>query len=362
MGATEDAASGRPARPGGIAPHGARSSQSALVEVDHFVWDELLERLGCADIYLLAGYLDSGRVLEGGRPVLLHLSEDGGDVVFPLLLRALSSSEGFDVTTPYGYGGPVATGPEPPTRRFWELYGDWCGANGIVTTFIRFHPLFANQRDAGAGVRVERLAGTVGWRLQVPDLFDAMHPNHRRACRRARNAGVSVSVHASPASLAAFAELYEVTMRRVEADEFYFFPPDYWEALESRLRGRIALVEAEEGGEVVASALCFVTPPWLHYHLGATADRGRELGASNLLFYEAASWARDRGYERFHLGGGVGAREDSLLTFKRRFDPSAGLLDFAVGKAVHDTAAYKDLTGRAADDLDGFFPAYRSPA
>jgi serine/alanine adding enzyme len=331
-----------------------------LAEIDHSDWDELLARLGCADVYLLDGYVESARMLEGGRPVLVHLSEAGGDVVFPLLVRELPTGGGFDVTTPYGFGGPVVTGPEPPTRRFWELYGEWCRATGVVTTFIRFHPLFANQRDAGAGVLVERLAGTVGWRLQAPDLFGAMHPAHRRACRRARKAGVTVSVRESPGSLASFVELYEVTMRRVEASEFYFFPPGYWELLEARLRERILLVDAEVEGEVVASALCFATPPWLHYHLGATADRGRALGASNLLFYEAAAWARERGFERFHLGGGVGAREDSLLTFKRRFDPDGGLLDFAVGKAVHDAVAYEALTGRDSDDLDGFFPAYRA--
>ncbi len=95
-------------------------------------------------------------------------------------------------------------------------------------------------------------------------------------------------------------------MRRVGAADFYLFGEPYWDAL-VRLGERLVVFEAEEGGEVLASALCFATPPWLHYHLGATADRGRELGASNLLFYEAASWARERGYERFHLGGGVGA-------------------------------------------------------
>ncbi|MGH3038864.1 MAG: GNAT family N-acetyltransferase [Gaiellaceae bacterium] len=331
---------------------------NGLAEIEHEAWDDLLARLGCADVYLLDGFLESARVLEGGRPVLLHVADDGGDVVFPLLVRELPSGDGADVTTPYGYGGPVAAGPEPAVRRFWELYGEWCGANGVVTTFIRFHPLFANQRYAS--IHVERLAGTVGWRLEGPNLFEAMHPGHRRACRRASRAGVSVAVQESPDSLSGFVELYEVTMRRVEAAEFYFFPPGYWELLESRLRERLVLVEAEEGGEVVASALCFATPPWLHFQLGATSERGRELGASNLLFYETASWARERGFDRFHLGGGVGAREDSLLTFKRRFDPSGGLLDFAVGKAVHDPAAYRALTGRGADELDGFFPAYRA--
>jgi hypothetical protein len=32
---------------------------------------------------------------------------------------------------------------------------------------------------------------------------------------------------------------------------------------------------------------------------------------------------------------------------------------FAVGKAVHDPDVYRALTGRDADDVDGFFPAYR---
>ena len=331
---------------------------SDLVEIDAPVWDELLERLGCADVYLLRGYVESARVLEGGRPVLLHLSDAGGDVVFPLLVRELPSEGGLDATTPYGYGGPVATGADPPTPRFWELYGDWCRTVGVVTTFIRFHPLFANQRDAARAVHIEPLGRTVGWQLQVPDLFGGMHPAHRRACRRATRTGVSVSMREAPDDLTAFAALYEMTMRRVGAADFYLFGEPYWDAL-VRLGERLVVFEAEEGGEVLASALCFATLPWLHYHLGATADRGRELGASNLLFYEAASWARERGYERFHLGGGVGAREDSLFTFKRRFDPAGDLLEFAVGKAVHDPDTYRALASRASDDLDGFFPAYR---
>lgn len=332
---------------------------SGLAEIDSPGWDELLARLGCADAYLLRDYLESARVLEGGRPLLLHVSEPGGDVVFALLVRDLPSADGYDVTTPYGYGGPVATGSEPPTRRFWELYEAWCEANRVVTTFIRFHPLFANQRYAGPDVRVEQLAGTIGWALQLPDLFVGLHPAHRRACRRAGKAGVTVSAKEAPTDLSGFVELYDVTMRRVEAADFYLFPQPYWDALLG-LGERIVVFDASEGGDVLASALCFATPPWLHYHLGATADRGRALGASNLLFYEAAVWARERGYETFHLGGGVGAREDSLHTFKRRFDPGAGLLEFAVGKAVHDPEAYRELTGRAASELEGFFPAYRA--
>jgi hypothetical protein len=54
----------------------------------------------------------------------------------------------------------------------------------------------------------------------------------------------------------------------------------------------------------------------------------------------------------------VGGQEDSLLEFKRRFDPE-GTRQFAVGKAVHDPDAYRELSNRAEVSLEGFFPAYR---
>jgi serine/alanine adding enzyme len=334
---------------------------NGLLEVDPAAWNELLEQLGCADVYLLREYVESACLLERGRPVFLRFEENGADVVFPLLVRDLPGGEGLDATTPYGYGGPVAPGMDPPRERFWSRYQAWCETNGIVTTFIRFHPLFDNLRLASPPVHPELLAGTVGWRLDLPDLFAAMYGAHRTSCRKAERAGVVVDVTVCPPDLSPFVALYEATLRRLEADDFYRFPADYWSFLAERLRQWIVLFDAHESSEVVASALCFATPPWLHYHLAATAERGRALGASNLLLYEAARWARGRGFERFHLGGGVGGREDSLLSFKRRFDPG-GLLECAVGKIVHDAARYRALSGRDADDVAGFFPAYRTAA
>ena len=110
-------------------------------------------------------------------------------------------------------------------------------------------------------------------------------------------------------------------------------------------------------GAVVASALCLRGDRWLHYHLGATADAARDLGASNLLLYAAALWGQGQGLEEFHLGGGAGG-EDSLFAFKQRFSPE-GRREFWVGKLVHDEEAYRRLSGGAEIDYDGFFPAYR---
>ena len=332
--------------------------QRALEEVDPQAWDELLGELDRADAYLLREYVEGAGVLDAGQPTFLHLEGPGGHVLFACLVREIPGG-GLDVTTPYGYGGPVAAGEQPPVKHFYELYERWCSDHGIVTTFIRFHPLFANHRQAPPGIRVELLAPTIGWRLDGGrDLLAVMHSKHRNVVRKAAASGATVSAVEGPVDLAPFVELYEETMRRRDAAPFYFFPPAYWERL-SRLGEHLVVFDAVLDGELLASALCLSTRPWLHYHLSATSDRARTTGASNLLLFEVARWAQARGFSRFHLGGGLGGREDSLYEFKRRFDPE-GTCEAAVGKAVHDPERYAALAGDAG--LDGFFPAYRQPA
>ena len=88
----------------------------------------------------------------------------------------------------------------------------------------------------------------------------------------------------------------------------------------------------------------------------------RSLGASHLLLFAAARYGHENGYERLHLGSGVGTGGGSLLEFKRRFT-SSPLLEQWFGKGVHDLRRYRDLTGSTESSHDGFFPGYgRDPS
>jgi hypothetical protein len=301
-------------------------------ELDPDAWDALE-----LDAYYRRPYVEAAALLDQGRPFLLE--HDGA------YFAGIERVDPADVVTPYGYGGPTADG-------FWDAYEAWAKERGAVTTFVRFHPLYGNQR--GAPIHVDELAPTVAWRVDADrDLLAGLHFKHRNKVTKAEKAGATVGQHEG---LGEFVPLYEDTMRRLDADDFYFFEPAYWE----RLAGLpLVRFDAEIDGEVVASALCLATPPWLHYHLSGTTDAGRSTGSSALVLLEAARWAQANGYERFHLGGGLGGREDSLHHFKARFD-SGGLVPAAVGKAIHDEDAYRRLSGGEAS-YDGFFPAYRAP-
>ena len=340
-----------------MADESASDPQQSL-EVAVEDWDPLLKRIGLDDIYLRAPYLRLAATIETGQPVLLHLEREGGHVVCPLLVRHIPNSGLRDAITPYGYGGPVATGIEPPVRAFDAAWAAWCSEREVVTTFVRFHPLYANHElEQPAGMRVQALAGTVGWRLDTGDLLNHMHSKHRNAVRKAEREGVRVSVDEGPGTLQSFIPMYRSTMRRVGARASYCFSAEHWELMRSELGRELVFANAWQAGELVASALCLRAGPWIHYHLSASTESGRSLGATTAALYAIACWAQAAGCTRLHLGGGVGGQDDSLLAFKRRFDPEAGLLEAYVGSLVHDAARYDELTRNR--EIGEYFPAYR---
>jgi Acetyltransferase (GNAT) domain len=326
-----------------------------LVEVEPARWDAVLGQAGVTDVYYSRGFLAASAVLVDGAPVLLELPGQDGSVLFACLLRR----EPPDVVSPYGYGGPVGAGPDPPLERFPAAYEAWCRARGAVSSFVVFHPLTRSaESPASALFRRIPLGATVAWPLTGRDLFDGMHRHHRRLVRRAEGEGLEVTIDPAPTELVSFVALYETTMRRARASTFYFFPARYWRALLSGVA--LVRVDVRRGGRLLASVLGMGRPPWLHYHLGARSEADGRAGASHLALYRLAAWGRAHGFQTLHLGGGVGGREDSLFEFKLRFAPD-GRMAVAIGKAVHDTDRYRRLAGVDVVDWDGFFPAYREP-
>ncbi|MGK5110428.1 GNAT family N-acetyltransferase [Geodermatophilus sp. CPCC 205506] len=323
-------------------------------------WDELVRRLGGLDSYTRLAHHRVSALLEpaGTRPVLLHQVHPDGEVALPLLLRPLPEGGGWDATSAYGYGGPVATSPQAAAA-FGAALDAWARENEVVTTFLRLHPLLGNASLVPRGGDLEQRGCTVSWDVRPGrDLLSAMHPHHRRAVRKADRAGLEVVVR-RPSRLDEFRALYDVTMRRQRAEAYYFFPDAYWEALLTDAeRLGVVLVEGRLDGKLVAALLCCSEGAWLHYHLGASADAARAIGASNRCFLAAAEWAQARGTTRFHLGGGVGGDSaSSLFVFKHRFDPSTPALPFHVAKLVHDPDRYRELAGTGS--TSGFFPPWR---
>jgi GNAT superfamily N-acetyltransferase len=162
-------------------------------------------------------------------------------------------------------------------------------------------------------------------------------------------------------SLEAFRSIYDGTMRRLGADEFYLFPAEYYRALAEALGDRLGVALALRGGEPVGGALFLEDRRFAHYHLSGTTEAGRELKAGTLLVHAGAEWARDRGCELLHLGGGNSGTHP-LFAFKKSF--GGVTYTYAFATLVVDREGYDALVARRAEEAEpprpDFFPAYRA--
>lgn len=313
---------------------------------------------------------------ECDRVVCAAGEDDGGWVLFPLILRPLaaepwacSGEDRWDAVSPYGYGGPFAWGPGPrDDAAYWRAYADWCRQAGVVSTFARLS-LFPQQLAPLPGPAVAVAPNVViPLTRDLDALWRAYESNVRRWVQRAERAGLMVEIDREGARLDAFSSIYTHTMRRHSADAFYFFPRTFFASIAERLAGHFAFFHALSRGEVVSSDLVLLSADRGYFYLGGTLEEALRLGANYLIKHHAASWVLRQGRKALVLGGGH-PQSEGLLRYKRAFAPS-GEVPFQVACLVHDDAAYAELTaertafesrgGKSWCPRAGFFPAYRA--
>lgn len=331
-----------------------------LSEVPPEDWDRLMARLDALETYTCAAYSRASALLEpeGTRPQLLHFRDGTGELALPLLLRPIPGG-GWDATSAYGYGGPVARGHTDPAVLGTAL-DRWARRNGVVTTFLRLNPLLGNGRRVPPTAELIDAGNTVLWDVsRGRDLRAALHTDHRRNIRKAEAAGLVTTVVRRPASLEQFRALYETTMSRLGAEPFFHFPAAYFDALLIPDDVLVpVLVEAWLDGRMVAGLLCPETRQGLHAHLSAGDETARSVGASSRCYLAAGEWAQAQGLGWVHLGGGQGGDTSSTLyRFKRSIDRFGEPRVFQIAKIVHDRDRYRELSG--SDSTAGFFPPWR---
>ena len=291
--------------------------------------------------------------------------------LFPLLLRPLPfGEEGYDAATPYGYGGVLPLGPagslgSDPASEVRQLR-DWCVTNGVVCCLLRLHPLLGGP---------DQLSGTddVGIREHGPTT--AVDPRRidsasgrlegmskgRKADLTIARRELELSWEAGDDALESFRAVYDGAMERLGAGEFYLFPPEYYRVLREGLGERLGVALALHDGAPVGGALFLADRRFAHYHLSGTTDAGRELKAGTLLVHAGAEWARTRGSELLHLGGGTSGA-DSLFSFKKSF--GGDTFAYAFATLVADPERYDALVARRSEEPEPprpeFFPAYRA--
>jgi lipid II:glycine glycyltransferase (peptidoglycan interpeptide bridge formation enzyme) len=198
--------------------------------------------------------------------------------------------------------------------------------------------------------------------LSTEELWAQTRHDHRRDITRALRLGYIARMDEEWRHLASFIRVYEATMTRLSASRFYFFDVAYFEGLREALGESLHLCVVEKDGAIAAAGLFVETDGLVQFHLSGTDDAFRMVQSTKLMLHFVRGWAKDRGNQVLHLGGGVGASNDSLLSFKGGFSPLRH--PFATLRVVVDESDYRRLVAASDPDLDpgvrsGFFPLYR---
>ena len=93
-------------------------------------------------------------------------------------------------------------------------------------------------------------------------------------------------------------------MRRVNAEQTYFFGEDYFRRLARELGPVLQLFVALVGGNVAAAGLFTVCDGIVHCYLSGTRAEFVKLSPITLMIDAVRLWANEIGARVFHLGGG----------------------------------------------------------
>jgi Acetyltransferase (GNAT) domain len=328
-------------------------------------WDALVDASPAPDVYYRSGYCRAYEAAGHGRAVAVVTDR----ALFPLLLRPLPfGADGFDAVTPYGYGGVLFTEPGPVKSADLRQLRDWCVANGVVSCLLRLHPLLGGSEQLSeideSEVEISDHGPTTALdprRIDLDTRRLAGMSKGRKADLTIARRELELSWGSSDDALDDFRRVYDGTMERLGAGEFYVFLPEYYRALAADLGERFAVALARRGDDVVGGALFLADRRFAHYHLSGTTDAGRELKAGTLLVHAGAEWAAERGSELLHLGGGTSGA-DTLFGFKKSFGGETYTYSFA--SLVAEPERYDTLVGLRSKESEpprpGFFPAYRA--
>lgn len=324
-------------------------------------WNNIVKSFEDYDIYYLNEYILPFCSIDKIEPVLIYFKGEKMELCYVAEKSDLANNENFegklsknqffDLSTPYGYGGPLVKSYNiEDMKLFFIELKKWARDENIISQFIRFHPLLQNHKYFSEFCEIKNLKKTVNINLDDEEtIYKNMDSKCRNMVKKAQKNGIKIVIDNSIESQNNFVELYKKTMQNNNASDYYYFNDLFFKQIFLNLDLHCNLFNAIYEGKIISSAIIFHCNKKLNYHLSAGDRQYMNLAPNNLLLYEVACFGAKNECESFHLGGGVGI-EDNLLSFKKAFNKN-GLIDFHIGRNIFDIIKYNQLMNlRKAND------------
>jgi len=280
-------------------------------------WQEVLDTIGQYDVYHTPEYQRIAQENGEGAPWLFWFRENETNIALPMLICENR------VISVYGYPGIISNGINGYIPDDFSIsFLDCMQKRQINSLEIRQNPLIPTSQYLLDMAKIDLIGFTVAINLTLSnqDQLKDMTKGHRYDIRKAEESGIRVWEDAGFRRMYDFVQAYNHTMLRCGASEYYYFPELYYTNLVTRLGKYTKLFFATQGKTVVSAALFFVCNDIIQYHLSGTWSEHMHFNGAKAIVDHVRRWGKDNGYKWLHMGGGLGASEDSpLFRFKAGF-------------------------------------------
>lgn len=332
-------------------------------------WDNIVRSFRLYDTYWLSGYVKAFKIHGDGEPILIFYEDLVCRGINVVMKRDVSTDTHFsdilpknsfyDLSSPYGYGGWIVEGDE--SKQLFDSYERWCADNGIISEFVRFHPVLENHKYCEQHYDVVQLGNTVVMDLSSPEkIWQNIHSKNRNMIRKAKKNGVKIYSGRYPEIYRIFKEIYDGTMDKDNADKYYYFGEEFYRSILEDLPQNAQVFYAMYEDKIIAASIMLMANGFMNYHLSGSIKEYASLAPTNLLLYIAALWGNANGCNTLYLGGGVGSGEDSLYKFKKAFYKPDDTKRFYIGKKIFDQEKYNALLAMREPIESNYFPGYRA--
>ena len=313
--------------------------------VEH--WDGVLDTFQSAerDIYFREEYVRLYQT-DTEKAVCCIVSDGEQTMLFPFLSRTFEYQGQYlhDFETAYGYGGPIWHHADDHFKtEALQMMVDELKHQNYVAGFVRFHPLLSNYEGFSVGRLIEDRK-TIAIDLSLDEKYiwmQEIHTKNRNVIKKGGKSGLTFVVDDDFKYLPEFVRLYDATMDKLDAADFYYFKQQYYNEFVKTLHNSFLGVVLYEN-RVVSAAIFMYEGEYGHYHLSGSDVSALKLCPNNFMLWHAALELKRRGVKVLHLGGGTtSAEDDTLFCFKSRF--SKHIYQFCLGKLVFNKNLYNEI-------------------
>lgn len=345
---------------------------------ESFLWEQAVADHSWNEPMMLPSYLRLFVDSDSDSIYCVWYQSIEGGILFPFILRRIGNlewcpheySEYYDLTTTYGYGGPLSYGKisKEDINNFWQLLDNWLKKKNVVSEFIRFWLDKTYSPLLYPGERIFKSKNIVrNLDFNIEAIWKDFEHKVRKNVKRALNNRLTIELDSSGKRIEDFLHIYYSTMKRRNADDYYFFSREFFQKIHSYLRGHFMYFHAIYKDQVISTELVFFSKKCIYSYLGGTDGSAFILRPNDLIKYEIIKWGINLGIRWFVLGGGY-HNEDGIYRYKKSFAPS-GVVDFYVGNRILNyevfnillkaRSEYEKTKGQQWKPKTGFFPPYR---